>query len=163
MANNLFTKEDFIKNRKLSKPWYGHLRKLWPVGVLIIGGLSAFLILRNNIIPEDPSTPTNSVVSINNTIQQSQSTNDTIATDSLTKADSGQLLSPKNVPGDEKESNIEDVLQTNIVVEKNAHTVALSVIRGNYGNNPIRRKKLGSRYQEIQDIVNQLYREGKVR
>lgn len=166
MANNLFTKEDFIKNRKQSKPWFGHLKKMWPVGVLIIGGLSAFFILRNNNLLEETSTPIDSVVSMNNSRQQLQSANDTIATDTLTKADVGLSLSKEDTPdapSDEKESNIKDVPHNNKAVEGNAHTVALSVIRGNYGNNPIRRKKLGSRYQEIQDIVNQLYREGKVR
>lgn len=163
MANNLFKKEDFIKNRKQSKPWYGHFRKLWPIGVLIIGGLSAFLILRNNDnLPEEPIVPTNQVESNSDTIQQPQPTNETIATDTLSKADVDQLPSIEVSHSNETESNIKDATQANVVVEKNAHAAALSVIRGAYGNNPIRRKKLGNRYQEIQDIVNQLYREGKV-
>ena len=40
---------------------------------------------------------------------------------------------------------------------------AISVIRGNYGNNPERRRKLGDRYQEIQSKVNEMYRNGEVR
>lgn len=53
---------------------------------------------------------------------------------------------------------------TNIqMVHSELEQEALSVIRGNYGNNPVRRRKLGDRYQEIQDRVNQMYREGKVR
>lgn len=47
--------------------------------------------------------------------------------------------------------------------EHELEEAALSVIRGNYGNNPVRRRKLGNRYQQIQDRVNQMYREGKVR
>jgi len=47
--------------------------------------------------------------------------------------------------------------------EDSLETAALSVIRGNYGNNPERKRKLGDRYQEIQNRVNQMYREGKVR
>ncbi len=39
---------------------------------------------------------------------------------------------------------------------------ALSVIRGDYGNGNVRRQRLGSRYDEIQSEVNELYRLGKV-
>lgn len=48
-------------------------------------------------------------------------------------------------------------------IQGTVEELALQVIRGDYGNNPVRRKKLGDRYQEIQDRVNQMYREGKVR
>lgn len=41
-------------------------------------------------------------------------------------------------------------------------TEALSVIRGNYGNNPVRRRLLGDRYQEIQNKVNEMYHNGLV-
>lgn len=48
-------------------------------------------------------------------------------------------------------------------IQGTVEDVALRVVRGDYGNNPVRRKRLGDRYQEIQDRVNQMYREGKVR
>ena len=48
-------------------------------------------------------------------------------------------------------------------IQGTVEELALQVIRGDYGNNPVRRKKLGERYQEIQERVNQMYREGKVR
>ncbi|MDE6444237.1 MAG: hypothetical protein K2K64_07445 [Muribaculaceae bacterium] len=38
---------------------------------------------------------------------------------------------------------------------------ALNVIRGVYGNNPIRKEKLGDRYYEIQRYVNQMKKNGK--
>ncbi|MDE6409347.1 MAG: hypothetical protein K2K81_03765 [Muribaculaceae bacterium] len=38
---------------------------------------------------------------------------------------------------------------------------AMKVIRGEYGNNPVRRNNLGSKYQEIQNRVNELKRTGK--
>lgn len=38
---------------------------------------------------------------------------------------------------------------------------ALNVIRGVYGNNPVRKEKLGARYAEIQKYVNQMKRNGK--
>ena len=40
--------------------------------------------------------------------------------------------------------------------------LALEVIRGKYGNNPDRRRLLGSRYKEIQRRVNEMYRKGLV-
>lgn len=42
----------------------------------------------------------------------------------------------------------------------NVETEALKVIRGDYGNNPERRRNLGSNYQSIQNRVNELKRQG---
>ncbi|MBD5307471.1 MAG: hypothetical protein HDS14_07600 [Bacteroides sp.] len=42
----------------------------------------------------------------------------------------------------------------------NVETEALKVIRGDYGNNPERRKILGINYQSIQNRVNELKRQG---
>ena len=47
-------------------------------------------------------------------------------------------------------------------VPENVKDAAASVIRGNFGNNPERRRKLGDRYQEIQSKVNEMYRNGEV-
>ena len=45
-------------------------------------------------------------------------------------------------------------------VSDNVEQEAMNVIRGDYGNVPERREKLGSKYQEIQNRVNQLKKEG---
>ena len=45
-------------------------------------------------------------------------------------------------------------------VSDNVEQEAMNVIRGDYGNVPERRQKLGSKYQEIQNRVNQLKKEG---
>lgn len=47
-----------------------------------------------------------------------------------------------------------------INVSDNIEQEAMNVIRGDYGNVPERREKLGSKYQEIQNRVNQLKKEG---
>lgn len=52
----------------------------------------------------------------------------------------------------------EPVSNTNAV--SNVETEALKVIRGDYGNNPERRRNLGSNYQSIQERVNELKRQG---
>lgn len=45
-------------------------------------------------------------------------------------------------------------------ISSNVEQEALKVIRGEYGNIPERREKLGNKYQEIQNKVNQLKKEG---
>lgn len=45
-------------------------------------------------------------------------------------------------------------------ISENIEQEALNVIRGDYGNVPERRERLGSKYQEIQNRVNQLKKEG---
>lgn len=40
---------------------------------------------------------------------------------------------------------------------------ARQVIRGNYGNGQVRKDKLGDEYQTIQDMVNEMYRNGSVK
>ena len=56
----------------------------------------------------------------------------------------------------------QDVQKPSAPVEE-VKAAAISVIRGNYGNNPERRRRLGDRYQEIQSKVNEMYRNGEVR
>ncbi|MDE6562206.1 MAG: hypothetical protein K2K75_12555 [Muribaculaceae bacterium] len=46
------------------------------------------------------------------------------------------------------------------VISANVEQEAMNVIRGDYGNVPERRQKLGSKYREIQDRVNELKRQG---
>ncbi|MCI7597306.1 MAG: hypothetical protein MSS96_01070 [Bacteroidales bacterium] len=61
-----------------------------------------------------------------------------------------------DVSGDSKPK-----LETNVplgTVEETAN----EVIRGLYGNGNVRKNKLGSRYHEIQDRVNEMYRQGLV-
>lgn len=45
-------------------------------------------------------------------------------------------------------------------VSSDIETEAMKVIRGDYGNNPERQSLLGSKYQPIQDRVNELKRQG---
>lgn len=59
----------------------------------------------------------------------------------------------------EYKTEVQDVFTVSDDVEKEA----LSVIRGKYGNNPERRRLLKDRYQEIQNKVNEMYRNGLVR
>lgn len=51
-------------------------------------------------------------------------------------------------------------LVTNTEEPSYVETEAYKVIRGDYGNNPERKKKLGNNYQPIQNRVNELKRQG---
>lgn len=65
-----------------------------------------------------------------------------------------QSIVPNNAP-----------VSRNVTVTKANGTVeeeAWRTIRGNYGNGTARKEALGSRYEEIQEKVNDFYREGKV-
>ena len=53
-------------------------------------------------------------------------------------------------------------IETDQMDENTVQKYALSVIRGNYGNNPVRRRRLGDRYYEVQNKVNEMYRRGEV-
>ena len=48
-------------------------------------------------------------------------------------------------------------------VDGDVETNARRVIRGDFGNGQVRKDRLGSSYSEIQDRVNEMYRQGLVR
>ena len=43
---------------------------------------------------------------------------------------------------------------------QNIYKLAISVIRGNYGNGEERKQRLGTQYTIIQNKVNEIYRQG---
>lgn len=120
-----------------------------------IGGVIAFVPQRCS---KDQKTK------ILNIISDSLST-DTILPDDVDTVPTTNLQKEGNELPDISEANerTRTTIEEIVTVEENIEETVLSVIRGNYGNNPVRRRKLGDRYQEIQDRVNQMYREGKVR
>jgi hypothetical protein len=125
------------------------------VALCFVGGGIAFLPLRCS---KDQKT------NILNNISDSLSTDtilpvvvDTVPTTNLQTE--GNELPDISELNEQTQTTIEEI----VTVEESIEETVLSVIRGNYGNNPVRRRKLGDRYQDIQDRVNQMYREGKVR
>lgn len=153
-ANNIFSDQDFEKTpneKKNRKP-------------LIYGGIVAGLIVIAAIgygiwgYGGDEANPTGPMLP------------DTTATTS--KADSAEVKTDVNEsqvveePKQEIDSKpiqpTKDAQKPSAPVEE-VKAAAISVIRGNYGNNPERRRKLGDRYQEIQSKVNEMYRNGEVR
>ena len=62
-------------------------------------------------------------------------------------------------PGNSKNSGTSD----NPVISGSIEQKALNVIRGIYGNGQVRKDKLGAEYAEIQKLVNEMYRNGRVK
>lgn len=61
--------------------------------------------------------------------------------------------------GNSKNSGMTD----NPIISGSIEQKALDVIRGIYGNGQIRKDKLGAEYAEIQKLVNEMYRNGRVK
>ena len=61
--------------------------------------------------------------------------------------------------GNSKNSGMTD----NPIISGSIEQKALDVIRGIYGNGQVRKDKLGAEYAEIQKLVNEMYRNGRVK
>ena len=168
-TKKIFTPEDFKKNGKPKKKGY-NIKKIITgiaafavVCAIIIGIISLITYTAgSNKTAEDPDgitkpqdgTPYDSIDSIQT---------DTIPMDveDKGKVESQETTEPLDGIDSEKESDpippqtIPNPIQTN-----NIESEALRVIRGDYGNNPVRQNRLGANYQTIQDRVNQLKRDG---
>lgn len=164
MANDLFTKDDFVKKGKVSTPWYKNWKILTPSALFLAVACAIGI----------------SQCSRNRGDDQVISPVDTITTDTVTKNTSGTILDSLTVV-EEADTSInnkyakktsqdkpEAIESSNTTINTTANfdnleKEALSVIRGNYGNNPDRRRLLKERYQEIQNKVNEMYRNGQVK
>ncbi len=156
-ANNIFSDQDFEKTpneRKNRKPLiYGGI-----VAGLIAVGAIGYGVLGNG---GDEAKPENSPIAIvPDTIE---TTSQVDSADVKTDVESDQVVEESKQKIDSKPIQpTQDVQKPSAPVEE-VKAAAISVIRGNYGNNPERRRKLGDRYQEIQNKVNEMYRNGEVR
>lgn len=145
MANNLFTKEDFIKNKT---PRKNQKRKyIYWIILIVVVAVAMFLI--HNYSKETPLEEEVKNVEI---IPSEKSIDESNVI--INESDNDVLLN--TIPVVDVEVELKET--SNINVEQ----MAWSVIRGNYGNNPVRRQKLGDDYQIIQDKVNEFYRKGLV-
>lgn len=144
MANNLFTKEDFIKNKTPRKK----LKRKYIYWIILVVGVVAAIFLIHNYSKESPIEED---VKNEEIIPSEKSNNEPNIT--INESNNDTLLNAILV-----DPEVEFETISNINVEQ----MAWSVIRGNYGNNPVRRQKLGEDYQVIQDKVNEFYRKGLV-
>lgn len=156
-TNNIFSDQDFEKipnEKKGRKPLiYGGI-----VAGLIAVGAIGYGIWGNGGNEARPDNPPVAMVS---DTTATTSGVDSIEVKTDVEADKVVEESKQEIDSNPMQS-IPDVQKPNAPVEE-VKAAAISVIRGNYGNNPERRRKLGDRYQEIQSKVNEMYRNGEVR
>lgn len=162
--NKIFSEEDFDKPTPKVNWLAEHLKQIM-LGVLII----VCAVLTIIFGPRACSTGEKPVV-------------DTLVTDTLKNDSVTQAMltdSTKTEPVDsttivEEVTNVGSVTESGndngnntitgvVAVSEDVVKEAVSVIRGNYGNNPDRRRRLGDRYQDIQNKVNEMYRNGQVK
>lgn len=165
MAKVKFSEEDFRKDPNQTspvKPQVSHFKKnrkyYIGAGVSLAIGAAALAFWpkgqKENPIIDNPDTLANVVIDVKKGgVADSVSNVVDLATENVDVAHdkSSQIQQTK------KPVDVIDTVPSGTVEEE-----ALSVIRGNYGNNPERRRLLKERYQEIQNKVNEMYRNGLV-
>ena len=164
MANNLFTEEDFKKTRKPSKNWKKIAGSALAVAVLGGAGIAGYHQLKNSGTEAAPDT----IAIVSDTVKPIDSIETIPVEDGNAVVEDKAASKVKEQPVEQTVDKTVDndsgnARSSSTTIQGTVEELALQVIRGDYGNNPVRRKKLGDRYQEIQDRVNQMYREGKVR
>ena len=156
-TNNIFSDQDFEKTpneNKNRKP-------------LIYGGIVAGLIAIAAIVYAiwdkggNEARPDNPPVAMVSDTTATTSKVDSVEVKTNVEADQ-VVEEPKQEIDSKPTQPTQDAQKPSAPVEE-VKAAAISVIRGNYGNNPERRRKLGDRYQEIQSKVNEMYRNGEVR
>lgn len=159
----IFTEDDFDKIKSEDKWFSKHLR-LSLLGLLMVIVIILAIVLVFRGYPNGEASLAKSPV------------NDSMAKDSVyTKnvADSLKVDTASNSSIVKSQVKTRKVLAASTVedtdgekptaVSDDVQKEAFAVIRGNYGNNPDRRRLLKDRYQEIQDKVNEMYRNNRVR
>lgn len=147
----IFKPEDFDKSPKSNK------KKTWCwivggclVAICVIAGVVGWKMYENK--------PQTSIESQLEVAQTSKVEDSTLQIDSLSPA-------PADLVGETDKVKKEIIpaqpqTESNSISNSDIESEALKVIRGDYGNVPERRAKLGSRFQPIQNRVNKLKREG---
>lgn len=171
MAKVKFDAEDFRKDPNQTSPVKptskGYLKYFLGCGLVIACVILAIIFVpRGCTNGEKPVvdalvTDTISNTPVSSVIENSVSS-DSIKTIQVVTEDEPKEISSSTTEVDKTNEN-KTVSQDVVKVSEDVVKEALSVIRGNYGNNPERRRLLKDRYQEIQNKVNEMYRNGLVR
>lgn len=159
----LFTPEDFDKEPKTPKKGYMKWIIIAVIGILVILAI-IFGIKGCNSDNQSQSTEINStsVSEMQDSVVALEVVEDidsiTDGTPQAKEPFDEQTIDKSTISIESPEKIAEPVSNTDAV--SNVETEAIKVIRGDYGNNPERRRNLGSNYQTIQNRVNELKREG---
>ena len=165
--NKIFSEEDFDKPTQQGNWFSEHIKQfLLAAFVIVCVVLAIFFVPRGCTNDEKPVVET----LITDTISNESVpiiVKDSVHTDSFETT--------QKVVGDKEYNNLDTITEVDkteenktakpevVKVSDDVVKEALSVIRGNYGNNPERRRLLKERYQEIQNKVNEMYRNGQVK
>lgn len=173
-ANNkkpLFSKEDFDKGGNEKK--ISHFQKYWKqylgVGIIsaCVAGAICFWPSGNVDVPPmtPPADSLTQAVDTTSVKEDSVNVNDSVKPVSITETPVVEEAKEEvNTPKEPEVKKVnEEKPKDNVIVSGDVKEEALSVIRGKYGNNPERRRLLKERYQEIQNKVNEMYRNGQVK
>ena len=159
----LFTPEDFDKDPKTPKKGYIKWIIIAVIGILailaIISGLKGCNSDNQSQSTEISSTSVSEMQDSVVAIEVVEDIDSIADGTHLAKESFDEHITDKTVFSKDVTEHSE-AFATNTEVTSNLEKEVLKVIRGDYGNNPIRRKKLGSNYQSIQNRVNELKREG---
>ena len=167
----LFTLEDFDKPKDKN---FWQKYKNWIIGCIAVAALAVGIVAivkscdTQKEVKEIEKEPTEQVTSgteIPTNTEGSETVEPTTTPEAQEveqveeqPAPAPEVATPKQEPKPEA-TPAKPVAQPAIVSD-NVEQEAMNVIRGDYGNVPERREKLGSKYQEIQNRVNQLKKEG---
>ena len=159
----LFTPEDFDKEPKTPKK--GYIKWIIIAAIVILAILAIIFGLKGcNSDNQSQSTEISSisVSEMQDSVAALEGVEDidSIAdgTHQAKESFDEQTTDKSTISIESPEKIAEPVSNTDGV--SNVETEAQKVIRGDYGNNPERRKNLGSNYQSIQNRVNELKRQG---
>lgn len=164
----LFTPEDFDKPKDKS---FRQKYKGWIIGIvalLIIVALCCIFCGKKEDSTEQNQTGQTTQVEETNTTAEIEEQKSPVTQD-VNESSETETLEAEPTSTPTVETPNKDVAQENVKsqnatlptnISDNIEQEALNVIRGDYGNVPERRERLGSKYQEIQNRVNQLKREG---
>ena len=158
-SNNLFTADDFSKDGGKKFPWWIVIALL---AVAIIVALFLFL-KKDKIEPTQPEpVQVEQVASIPETTPSPD--NATVAsTDNVSNTQEAPKADAPKVEEQKQNTSTQYSGDLSILNGKTLREKANIVIRGYFGNNPERKRTLGDAYREIQDKVNEMYRNGEVR
>lgn len=157
----LFTPEDFDKPKDKGF-WAKYKGLIIGIAILLIIAVILCYIFCGNGKNTVEQVSTEQIVQEND----SSVTSDSIkVTDASMKKEVNESITSEQVETESAsmlvlESDKSNTASSSSTVSDNIEHEALNVIRGTYGNVPERREKLGSKYQEIQNRVNQLKKEG---
>lgn len=178
-----FTKDDPTPPRPLTKEWWKKTwrdKKAWigVAAVVFLLGIICFSFFTKSNTSADPSQPSDLVAEVGNEEVSSAPEDSIVETsDTATETAGAPEREVEEILTDVSEAQSETVApQAQPVVEPatsastqpmavaqasgDVESEAMKVIRGDYGVGQERKDKLGSRYQPIQNRVNELKREG---